>query len=438
MAGSEKKLFRTETLERLSSPDDLERLMPVARAADWLLIAVTGMLLGLLVLWSFVGRVPTIVAGRGVIVRPRQIMEAQTAVAGRILSLRVHSGDRVREGDLIATIDQSDILKRIQENRRHADVLEEQDRRKNAANQHQTALQTQQDGMERSGLETLRAALRKNLADAESLRPVLQAHAESNRRMVQEKLLGFAAKEVADSESAVRDNDAKIADYTTRLGQIDAQVQQIETRGAALARQILEESLARRNEIEQIRRTIEIDEFQIRQDGSIRSQYSGRVSEVMAAAGQVMPAGGRLLTLEVDDAGVGLLSISYFPVRDGKRILPGMRLQVTPDTVQRERYGGILGTVSSVSPVAVTKEGAASTLGNAEVVQNLMPEGGYIEVRAKLEPDLSTASGYRWSSSRGPDVKVSAGLTHSTRVTIEGRAPVTYLLPVLRELSGVY
>jgi HlyD family secretion protein len=115
-----------------------------------------------------------------------------------------------------------------------------------------------------------------------------------------------------------------------------------------------------------------------------------------------------------------------------------MRLQVTPDTVQRERYGGILGTVSSVSPVAVTKEGAASTLGNAEVVQNLMPEGGYIEVRAKLEPDLSTASGYRWSSSRGPDVKVSAGLTHSTRVTIEGRAPVTYLLPVLRELSGVY
>jgi HlyD family secretion protein len=373
-----------------------------------------------------------------VILRPRQIMEAQTTVAGRILSLRVHGGDRVREGDLIATLDQSDILKRIQENRRHAEVLEEQDRRKNAAEQHQAALQAQQDGMERSGLETSRGALRKNLADAESLRPVLQAHAESNRKLVTEKLLGFAGKDVADSESAVRDNDAKIADYATRLGQIDAQLQQIETRGATLARQILEESLTRRNDIEQIRRTIELDDFQIRQDGNIRSQYSGRVAEVMAAAGQVMPAGGRLLTLEAEDAGVGLLSISYFPVRDGKRIHPGMRLQVTPDTVQRERFGGILGTVSSVSPVAVTKEGATSTIGNGELVQNLMPEGGYIEVRAMLEPDLSTASGYRWSSSRGPDMKVTAGLTHSTRVTIEGRAPVTYLLPILRELSGVY
>jgi HlyD family secretion protein len=438
MGGSDRKLFRAESLERLSSPDDLEHLMPVARGMDWLLIAVSGVLLGLLVLWSVVGRVPTIVAGRGVILRPRQIMEAQTTVAGRILSLRVHSGDRVREGDLIATIDQSDIVKRVQENRRHADMLEDQDRRKNAANLHQTALQAQQDGMERSALETQRTALRKSLADAESLRPVLQAHAESNRKMVQEKLLGFAAKDIADSESAVRDNDAKIADYNTRLGQIDAQLQQIETRSATLARQILEESLARRNEIDQIRRTVELDEFQTRQDGNIRSQYAGRVSEVMAAAGQVMPAGGRLLTLEVEDAGVGLLSISYFPVRDGKRIHPGMRLQVTPDTVERERFGGILGTVVAVSPVAITKEGATRTIGNAEVVQSLIPEGGYIEVRAMLDPDTSTASGYRWSSSRGPDMKVTAGLTHATRVTIEGRAPVTYLLPVMREMSGVY
>ncbi|MCU1237180.1 MAG: bacteriocin system secretion protein [Candidatus Solibacter sp.] len=438
MAIPDKKLFRAETLERLSSPDDLERLMPVARAGDWLLIAVTGAIIALLAVWAFAGRVPTIVAGRGVILRPRQIMEAQTTVAGKLLTLKVRGGDRVREGDVIATLDQSEILKRIQENRRAIDVLEAQDQRKNAADQRQTALQNQQDTMERSGLATQRAALRKNLADAESLRPVLQSHVESNRKMVQEKLLGFAAKDVADSESAIRDNDAKIADYTARLGQIDAQLQQIETRGATLARQILEASLARRNEIDQLRRSIVIDEFQIRQDGSIRSQYSGRVAEVLAAAGQVLPAGGRLLTLEMEDAGVGLLSISYFPVRDGKRIHPGMRLQVTPDTVERERFGGILGTVSSVSPVPVTKAGATTTIGNAEVVQNLMPEGGYIEVRAQLDPDLSTASGYRWSSSRGPDMKVTAGLTHSTRVTIEGRAPVTYLLPVLREMSGVY
>jgi HlyD family secretion protein len=438
MAQPERKLYRQQSLDHLASPDDLERLMPVARAGDWLIIVVTGALIALLVAWSIVGTVPTVVNGRGVILRPRQVMEAQTTVGGRILYLGVRMGDLVHAGDIIATLDQSDIQKRIQENRRAVSLLEEQDRRKNAADQNQTALQTRQDESERSGLETQRTALQKSLADAESLRPVLQSHIESNRKMVQEKLLGYAAKDVADSESALRENEAKIADYTTRLGQIAAGLQQIDTRAGTLARQILEGSVARRNEIEQLQRSIALDEFQIKQDGSIRSQYSGRVSELLAAAGQVLPAGGRLLTLDVEDADVGLLSISYFPVRDGKRIHPGMPLQVTPDTVERERFGGILGTVLSVSPAPVTKAGATATIGNGEVVQNLMPDGGYIEVRAQLEADRSTTSGYRWSSSRGPEMKITTGLTHSTRVTIEGRSPVSYLLPILREKTGVY
>ena len=45
MALPEKKLFRKEALDRLSSPDDLERLMPATRGMDWLIIATTGLLL---------------------------------------------------------------------------------------------------------------------------------------------------------------------------------------------------------------------------------------------------------------------------------------------------------------------------------------------------------------------------------------------------------
>lgn len=438
MAQPNKKLFRKEALERLSSPDNLERLMPVAGALDWLVIAVTGFLLACVAVWSVAGRVPTIAAGRGIILRPRQVMQAQTTAGGRILALMVHTGDHVRQGDVIATIDQSDIAKRIDENRRNLATLEEQDRSRTAAAQRQAELQSQQDATERAGVEAQRTALRKSLADATSLRPVLQAHAESERNLVKEHLVGFAAQEVADAESKVRDNEANIQDYTLRLGQIDGQLKQIETRAATLSKQILDESLARRNEIDQVRRSIELDEFQVREQGRVRSEYTGRVAEVMAATGEVMPAGGRLLTLEIEDPGDALISISYFPVRDGKKIQPGMQIQVTPDTVERERFGGIVGQVTSVSPIPVTKEGATSTIGNAEVVQSLMPEGGYIEVRARLQTDSSTPSGYHWSSSRGPEMKITSGLTHSTRVTIEGRAPVTYFLPILREASGVY
>lgn len=438
MADPERKLFRPQALQRFSSPDNLEQLMPVAGAKDWVLIAVTATLLLLFGLWCVVGSVPTIATGRGLILYPRRVIQAQAVAAGRILSLRAHAGDRVNVGDLIATIDQADIVKRTEENRRAAEALEQQDRRKSTVESSQLALQSQQDGLERSGLEAQRSTLTKSLADASGLNPILESHADSNRKLVKEGLLGFAAKDVSDSESAVRDNAAKVYDYTARLGQIDGQLKQIETRGAALEKQIVADSTTRRNEIAQLRRSIELDTFQILRDGNIRSQYAGRVAEVMAAVGQVMPAGGKLLTLEADDPGAGLVSISYYPVKYGKKIQPGMRIQVTPDTVERERFGGIAGTVTSVSPIPITKEGAVGTVGNAEVVQSLMPEGAYIEVRARLERDASTPSGYRWSSSRGPNVRITSGLTHSTRVTIEGRAPATYLLPILREAAGVY
>ncbi len=92
MAELEKRFFRPEALDRLSSPDNLERLMPVTRAWDWLLIAVTGTLLVLFAGWSIVGTVPTTADGRGVIVRPAEVMQAQTSAAGRILTLSVKAG----------------------------------------------------------------------------------------------------------------------------------------------------------------------------------------------------------------------------------------------------------------------------------------------------------------------------------------------------------
>lgn len=438
MADSTKKLFRPEALAHAASPDDLERLMPVTSSKDWLLIVVTGALLSLVAAWAFVGRVSTIVAGRGVILRPEQVQPVQTRVAGRLLSMNVKRGVRVRQGDVIATIDQSDIVKRIDESRQHLKRLEGQDRLQHTAEDRQVAQQDRQDMLERAALESERTTLRRNIAGGQRLQSVLDARADATRKLVAAGLVAAAASDVSDIELEVRENAAKLEEYTSRLSQIDGAIQSIGTRRDALAKAVLDASLARRNEIAQTQRSIELDAFQVQQDGSIRSQYAGTVAEIVAAVGQVVPAGGRVLTLDVDAPDVGLVSISYFPVRDGKRIQAGMPIQITPDPVERARFGGMLATVTSVSDGPVTREGATATLGNADIVQSLMPDGGYIEVRARLERDASTPSGYRWSSSRGPEMAVTEGLTHSTRVTIEGRAPITYLMPVLREASQIY
>ena len=128
----------------------------------------------------------------------------------------------------------------------------------------------------------------------------------------------------------------------------------------------------------------------------------------------------------------------YFPVEDGKKIVPGMTIHIAPDTVQRQRFGSMIGIVKTVSAFPITKEGVQSLVGNAEVVDVLLSQGPAIEVMAGLTPNTATFSGYQWSSSTGPPLPITAGTTTTGRVVLEHRAPITYLLPMLRETSGLY
>jgi HlyD family secretion protein len=438
MANQDPHLYRPKALERFASPDNLERLIPAVRRKDWLSLTVTGVLIALGSAWCVAGTVPTVVSGRGVLLRPRRIVQAQTAVSGRLSELIVQQGDDVHAGDLIARLDFSELQKQIEEDSRSLARLEMQDGARTEAEGRQLALQGQQDILERKSLEFQRTTMTRSLSDAESMAPIARQRLDSVHRLVNEKLMGWAVRDVADAEQGYRDIGSKIGDLQARLEQTAGQLKQIDTRAASLERDLAQQALVRRNEIDDVRKTISIREFQFREDGDIHARDSGKVLELLAHVGQVLAGGTGVLSLEIANEDPTLTSISYFPVRDGKKIQPGMRIQITPDTVERERFGGIVGVVTSVSPQPVTREGALSVVGNPEIVQTLLAQGPAVEVRAKLETDPATPSGFKWSSSRGPALRMSAGLTHMSRVTLEGRAPVTYLLPILRDATGVY
>ena len=115
-----------------------------------------------------------------------------------------------------------------------------------------------------------------------------------------------------------------------------------------------------------------------------------------------------------------------------------MELQVTPSTVKRERFGGIIGKVTSISAFPVSKESASSVVGGLEVLQGLSTEGAQIQVFAELEPDPSTKSRFRWSSSKGPDSQITSGTTASVRVKVDEQSPISFVFPILRSWSGMY
>jgi HlyD family secretion protein len=438
MADKNREIYRSKALDRLSSPEALDQLMYVVTARDWIPLVTIGGLIILIVAWSFVGTIPTAVTGRTVLVHPRRLVECQTPTAGRLDSLAVKVGDVVKQGDLLGTIDQSETRKQLQEDRTTLSDLQAQDKLKTSMQEEQVAVESREIESEQRFIQLQNETLQQTLRDAQTMEPSLKKRLDGYRRLKDEGLISEVSSDLLGAEQAVLDNGTKITDLNARIKQLDGQLKQLDTRRATSARDSLETASTRKNQIRDLTARIAVNELQLSRSSEIHSLQAGRIVELVATPGQIVTPGARIATLEVDEPSPSLVSVSFFPVGDGKQIAPGMQIQVTPESVERQRYGGIWGKVEAVSERPVSKESAEVLVGNPDIVQWLMPSGPYIQVTSKLEMDPETFSGYKWSSSAGPQLQVTPGITGSTRVTIEGRAPITYIFPFLRSASGIY
>jgi len=234
-------------------------------------------------------------------------------------------------------------------------------------------------------------------------------------------------------------------EYLQTLNQIDeiqTKQQEIEAEKAKLVQQNLEKEIDKTNEIEEIQRKIAQLELQLTKDSKVISQYDGRVLELSAVSGQFVNVGNSLGSIEAENPDKKMLSVVYFSDKDGKQIKQGMTVQVTPSVVKRERYGGIIGQVTQVSPFPVTKQEMSVLIGNENLANNLAQSvsnhAALIQVFVELEEDKSNISEYEWSSSNGPPLQISTGTTAQVRVQIGQVAPISYVIPIFRSLTGIY
>jgi HlyD family secretion protein len=433
-------IFRSKALERLASPEALDQLMFSATAREWLPLLTIGALIVLVGAWTTLGTIPISVSGRTVLVYPSNLVEIQSTTAGRLETLTIREGDVVKAGAVVGRVDQSAVARQLQEDRAALADLRGQDRLKAALQNNRASVQQQENDSERRLIDLQAQTLRKNLNDAETMNPILKGRLAGYQNLLKEGLIAEFSNDLVVSQQSVLDNAARIVDLKTRIEQLDGQLKQIATREATFASDSDDEVTARTNPMRDLASRIALNELLLQRDSEVRTLHSGRVIALAVASGQVVSAGTRIAILETDNRGKAsvLTSVSFFPVGDGKRIRPGMPVQVTPDSVERQRYGGIVGKVTSVSGLPVTKASAALLVGSSEVVEALLSGGPYIQVVSELETDAVAASGYKWSSSSGPGLPITPGTVGSTRVTIEGRAPITYLFPFLRSASGIF
>lgn len=438
MAEPKRQLFRTKALERANSPDNLDQMIEIVSPKDWLPLAVLGVLLIFALFWGIKGQIPTTVSGRGILTHPRGVVDVQTLGSGKIDSLTIKSGAIVRAGATIGHLDQFDLRKRIDEDQSLLAKLKQQDTEKATIQSQRTRLQQEQTRLSNSFIESQTTSLNRILSDAQTMEPILKRNVAAMHALRDKGLVAPLAPELIAAEQADVDNTAKMTDARARLKELELQGAQSRASETGLVNETLEAESTRRNQIQELSSRIALNQVALDRNSDIIATRSGRVLEVFAIEGQIVQTAARIATIQADGADDELQSVSYFAVGDGKKIHAGDRVQVTPDTAERQRFGGITGRVISVSALPVTTEGARAILGSSEVVQSLLSGGPRVEVIAALDRDANTVSRFHWSSSGGPAMTITPGLTGSMRVTIETRAPITYVLPFLREITGVY
>ena len=103
----QKSLFREEAMDKMSSPDELDRLMRVTDPKGWLALIALLALVAAAVVWGVFGSVPVQVSGdKGVLLAGDSRSQAVSQTSGLVTDVRVEIGDHVQEGQVLARVRQ--------------------------------------------------------------------------------------------------------------------------------------------------------------------------------------------------------------------------------------------------------------------------------------------------------------------------------------------
>ena len=431
-------LFAGNTLARVSSPDRLDLGARLVSPASWLLLSVAVLLIVTTTVGSAIIKVPIKVAAQGLLMSPLGVKDVVSGTGGRVKSIRVRAGDRIKAGQAIADVEQLDLQQDITvANAELRDSVDQLQRVRDFQNR----TMAEQESMRGE----LRKELQQKLTFTEQRRIWLKQQVETMETLVK---LGIAAKpQLMQANLDLAGADEEIGRSRNSLKQldIDAKKQKTDFEREMLELDLKQASAQRKSEM--------LKEKLVRMD-VLESPYSGIVVELKLNEGEMIERGATLLSLLPEGATeqaaektagakanaselpqrthLPLIATLYVGSSDGKRIHKGMQAEIVPATVKREEFGFISGKVLSIAEMPATQEGMQSRLKNQKLGQSLSQAGAPFELIVALDSDPTTPSGFHWSSSRGPDENLSAGGLCAAEVVTKEETVFKLLVPALR------
>lgn len=421
-------LFRPAALERAGKAETLDLGVHVIRAPQWFLLAAALALAVGAFAVSFVLTVPRRVDAGGILITVEGLKDIETLSTGLVKDIFVAPGDLVRQGQKILHIEQPDLVQQLEQ--AQAELSNLNGRYQRVVSFHDTG-KADTDALlnqKRRELESLIAVnknqiewLEKNLAGYEKL-----------------ALKGFVSQQKL-FEARVNLNEA-VAEQMRNTNALAALRFDENARKIEREREILDLQV----KIEQARSNIAAIREKRERMAYLESPYDGVVIEQKADPGELIEAGKPVFSIlpgfSPGPAGapkhIPLVATLYLPSSEGKRVRPGMAVQISPSTAKREEYGYIYGKITRRSTIPATPEGMMRSLKNRQLVESLSAGGAPFEAAATLDPDPSTPSGFRWSSSTGPNQTIGPGSLATARIIVDEQPLISLVMPALRRVVG--
>jgi HlyD family secretion protein len=412
-------IFRKVALERLSSPEQLDQLVQVTDPRGWLALTGLSALLLAAVGWGIWGSIPTESRGEGMLLRKGGVSSIVSAANGQVEEILVTVGQVIKKGEAVATVRQEALSRQIRDNQSRLAALRAEYANAVRSASQQKQLRARDLAQQRANLEQSIDTLKKELA-------LLQQRVEAEKSLLDDGLITKQAYLTTQQTLNAKQND--LASQELERSGLDLKTleadQQLDQQLEARETAIRELDLATRELQAKLGETV-----------NVFAESSGRVLEIVADRGAVVVPGTPLLSVE--DLSEELRATLFVPASAGKKVQKGMRVRIAPSTVKREEYGALLGRVAWAAEYPATSLGMTRQLKNETLVAKLMEQGPLIQVDVDLLPDEMTPTGYRWSSSHGPNLKITSGTLASGDIVVKEDRPISLVIPTLREKLGL-
>lgn len=412
------KIFRKSSLERLSSPDQLDTMIQITSSKGWISLLTMGLLIGTALAWGYFGALPTKVTGLGLFIKSGGVFEIVAPSPGRIKDIYFRVGDVVEKGRLIARIEQTDLLEKLNNSRASLRDLNEKLSRMSSTGSQEILLN-------KESAEQNIVSLKEEITNLENQITWLNQKEANQKELLKDGII--TEQVLIDTQKNISSLTNQINKINNELIQIELQLFQVTTNKDVASADLAQQISAKKREIESLIKDLG-------KKSNVMSPYSGQIIELSAERGVFVNTASPLAKVELIGKNTkNLEAILYFPAIQGKKVKRGMKAQLAPSTIRQEEYGFMLGLVTSVSEFPVSNAAMMNVLHNEALVRSLSSGGAPIEVRADLIPDPRTPSGYKWSSGSGPNLQMGSGTMCFGNIVVEQQKPINMVIPIFKK-----